>query len=98
VKAILGHPSATAQRPLAEYLALDTEIDAVACSEILGKVTAVATPAPKAAGDPPFLAAIKNTANPKVPAASTAAAVEPGTDADAIATMKATLTKMGLAK
>ena len=27
IKAILGHPTAAAQRPLAEYLALDTEIE-----------------------------------------------------------------------
>lgn len=98
VKAILGAQGATAQRPLAEYLALDTEIDAVTAAEILGKVVATSAPvAPNAGGKPPLFAAMEKVANPETPAAS-----GPGTPAEggkegeaALANMMATLRDHG---
>ena len=97
VKAILQASGAEAQRPLAEFLALDTEIDASTASKIIGKVSIPAAGAAAAGKPNAFLDAMGKVANPKTKAAS-AAAPEAGTPAAAVTEMGSALRKFGLAK
>lgn len=97
VKAILQAPGASAQRPLAEYLALDTDIDSAVAAGILGKVSAAAPAAAAAGAKPTFLAAMEKVANPKTPAASSGAP-KAGSSEAAVTELTSTFKKFGLSR